>query len=296
MNHPVQAGFSSDSTIWVSDSGLQRLSWFDRNGKFIQSKPARPTAIPGGPWRSQPRTVLRNGTVLGASYLLSEHSGEVFPVVLWKPDDTYDVLAWLPRGPDTGMPVTNSQGLPLQVPRPIRGDPLILFPSTGQGFSILERSPAAGPRGGIIIHRFLADGTPDGKVIIPYEAVAMPDSVRTWARAHGTRYLENLRRASPNVRGIASSEMEDAIWVPGYLPPVTAAFEDPDGYWLVREGPRPRIIERYSSAGSPIGVVSMPEGVPRLLAASSAGFLGFSTDSLHVPVVRFYAVTWEAAS
>lgn len=157
MQAPIQAGFACDSTIWVSDPGLFRLSWFHRDGTFLRSELARPVQIPGGPWRAQPRFVLQEGRILGITYAMDGQPGELFAVVLWGPEGEYEVLDWLTWGPDKGSTVINSQGVPLQVPRPFRGDPLVLSPAAGQGFSILDRSPADGPWGEMLIHRFSAD-------------------------------------------------------------------------------------------------------------------------------------------
>jgi hypothetical protein len=293
MRAPVQAGFASDSTIWVSDPGLFRLSWFHREGAFLHSEPAQPIPIPGGPWRAQPRVVLEGGTVLGITYMPDGQAGDSFPVAFWGSDGTFRILDWLPWGPDRGGTVRNRQGLPLQVPSPFQGDPLLLSPAIGGGFSVLDRSPASGPQGQITVQRFSADGEQRGTVGIPYRATPVSDSLRDWARAHAAVYLEVMRQMSPGVQVVSEAQMRDAIWIPEYLPPVFSAFEDPEGYWLVREiGRHPRVIERYTLQGQAVGALPVPVEASLILGASSTALLGISFDSLRVPMAHLLAVTW----
>jgi hypothetical protein len=169
---------------------------------------------------------------------------------------------------------------------------LVGVDSRGSWFFVVDRFPAQGPgRGEIHIGRFASNGTQLDSIVIGYDPVPVDETVLEWLRAVAQMYEERTQNRPAKV---TAEDVMAATWVPEFLPPVTFAFADSEGYWLGRERnytaePRPRRFERYDIHGVLVGHVEIPSDLTPL-AADGDFILSYSTDSLDVPVVRMLEV------
>jgi len=291
---PMTVGMPSGSMVWVSDGATGRITIFETPGEVVRtmSKPFEP--IEGTPWAVRAQWSLTSGgAVAYARAPNSEDPPDSVPIAFWPHEnEAVQVADWIYAPGPSVRNINTTRGGPVGGQQFFDASPLVGVDSRGRWFFVVDRFPPQSPgRAAIHIARFSPNGTQMDSVIIEYDPVPVDESVWEWLRAVAQMYEERTRNRPAKVK---AEDVIAATWVPEYLPPVTYAFADSEGYWLGRERnytsePRPRRFERYDIHGVLLGHVEIPSDlVP--LAAAGVLILTYSTDYLDVPVVRLLEV------
>ncbi|MFW6201738.1 MAG: hypothetical protein ACOC8B_04115 [Gemmatimonadota bacterium] len=298
FQQPDQVGFLDDSLFWVSDAMLHRISRFDLEGRLVDTRRQTWEQVPGSPWSARGRWALAGGTMLGQSSVsMSAYGRDSLPIPLafWDVDGELHVADWIDRGVPMRRTVMASTGVPVPVPEPVEGDPIIGVASDSEWAYVLHRVPATSERGEIRIVRYGPSGDRMDELEIPYRSVPVVDSIADWMRAYADNFVDYHRRESPNIGRLDVDAVREAIWMPDRLPPVRRALADAEGFWLQRERRSPREISRlwarYDLEGRLMARLRLPERVRSLVASAPNAVLASQPDSMGIAVVRMFDVT-----
>jgi len=284
LQQPIAVDFLGDSTIWVTDRALNRITHFAVTGNVLRTARHSWEQVPGGPWSVRAERVLANGGLLGrlGEAILDPGGGRLSnPVVIWDPDGRLFVAGSVPDPMPLTPRVETPSGVPVYPPQPFQASPVIGSSPGGTWVYAVDRAPAAGPVGEIRIRRFTPSGAQLGEVSIHYRATAMPDSVYAGVRSMAAQYAA----AANSALGLEAEAAFDAMWVPAWLPPVRVVIADESGFWLQRES---LTWERYDLEGRATDRMAVPPDASRLLAIRGDQFLTWRQDSLGVVVARMY--------
>lgn len=294
FQRPDQAEFDGDSVLWVSDMGLSRITWFDvADLKPIKTATQSWEPVPDVTWSARGSLPLKEGAVFGTVTSANQTSSsgrDSFPLVHWDQNGTLNVAGWAERSAPPRERVRTAGGLEVSVPQLVNSYPIPGIASSGNWFFVLERAPPTGSESKIEIQRYAPGGDLIDVIEIGYEPVELTDTFAALAAEKASGLAQLYRKNAPQFGELDAAEVEEAMWIPEFHPPVQEVFADSQGFWLEREAEREMAWERYDLDGRLLARVKLPESVTSILAADATGFVGYGLDSLDVPIARKFEV------
>jgi hypothetical protein len=220
-----------DSTVWVSDLQLRRVTVFGLDGNLVQTIGF---SAAGGTTMHGVVGMLRGGTLLGVRGLAPPPGGTV------DPEYRQGVFKGNMQGQFADTLFSWRVGHYSLVPRPgimigyqpfDDGDVFAPAPALGEVIVVERRVAVPGVKPTIAIARVSTDGRRT-TVAVPYTPVAISRRVADSVVAEA---LSAARRLA-SLATVDEAVIRDALFVPSTAPTVTAATADADGsVWLRRE-------------------------------------------------------------
>lgn len=287
-------GFLED-TLWVSDGRLQRVSFFDKAGKFLRSEPTRSPAIDGIYSPTAPMRMLADGTGL----VYPSYSGRLVrtgritrrPLLrISRPGTVLDTLLWLPAGGDQISIVMGE--MVHYTSQPFSDEPLLAISPSGERIVVVERRAAEDRTSGYFqVTQMSAGGDTIMSRRYRYTPRPMPkpyvDSV-VEAKAEVLARGPSFRTASE-----AERELRKILYLPAMRVPITDVLVANDGsVWLKRED-RPgdtQVWNVLGSTGEVRAAVAAPTGLS-LRLVDGGNIWGVERDELDIPYLVRYRVS-----
>lgn len=280
FQRPDQLGFIA-GRLWVSDITQSRVTYFSPRGELEGVRTLHSRDVGSSPWRHRGGHPLDDGLYLAELTLSSRFAnrpGISRPVVLI--DSTGAVVK---KVDDVLIPGRLSLQAPtlsggLTVARqPFAADPIDGVAPDGSWFFVLDRTPAeTAGTAHFRIRRYSSEGTLISDLAIDYRAVRFTDEIMGKLVALFAPYLEGR---------VDLETWREAVWKPAFLPPVSEAVADRDGWWVARESFQETTVwERYDLDGQLLRRLSLPTDF-RVLASSETFVIGTELDEFDVPVV-----------
>jgi len=288
FQRPAAGGFLGDTLLWVSDSGLQRFSWFDLEGGLAEVRPLPVRQVPGTPFTVRPSRILEGGHVVGVKVEGPDEDELPNPLVFWGPgqDGEMRVADWIASTAPRNQQITTAAGIRVTPPRLFIGTP-IFGVATGGGWAfVLHRDPEAAASGVIPVVRY----SPAGETLDTVRIALGPFPLTEDMRAEAREMAENSVRLLPPLVDFDVNELLAAMWLPDHPPPVRQALADSGGFWLQTDLRPPHVWLRYDLQGRLVTEAALPVAV-RVMSATPTSFLASARDSLGVTVVRRFDVT-----
>lgn len=300
FRRPAQMGWKGD-TLWITDNGLRRLSFFKPTGEFISSLTFVVPPLSDGFAPSGPGIPLADGSLLGVGQAPAPFiaDGLVQSEPIFRTDRNGRVLNSI-----TSVSVRN-RVLALQHSNPRRragaffgrqpfaDDPLWAVAPDGKSILVVQRTATTGSRRNSTfeISKFLPTGKRIYSRQFAYRPKELPkrliqtvlaQRVPTAMRIHGL--YQGQRDAEKRIR--------EALYLPPSLPPVTAVVVGQDGsIWLRREDSSETSVQWnvFDSSGSFIATFDAPADLA-VLRADHNTVWGVRHDSLQTPYLVKYRV------
>lgn len=286
-------------SLWISDLGQDRISWFSLGGELLDTRPWRLRLGNGATRRGVPEQILRDGYAVAAPTLTfgrtrTPEELSALPVYLVAPDRTViRKLSSLPAEKWVLL-LTFEGGRVVSSFQPLRDTPIIESLPDGAGFVEVHRpAPDARERGRfrVVIRSPRGDSTAGWE--IAYRPVPVSEELRERYVARAARKI--TRFPSGPAEGKAREIAERALFLPDFHPPVSELVVGRDGrLWLRRErtaGHRDR-WEAYTRAGRRLGAVTVQRDL-RVLAANRDTLWAARTTEAGVPRVLKLSVVRE---
>jgi hypothetical protein len=281
-------GWIGDS-LWVTDNRNDRVSFIDLGGEIIGSIP-RPRADVGDEETASFTGLLAEGALFVGGPSLAVLTDPNAPKAGDDPvfGATRDGESARPIGVRSGtrpqVIVTEMAGGEIQsisiYRQPWSDGSLVGIEPGGGGIAVVDRAlPEDGASPTYRVTRIGLQADTAWSTTRGYEPVAA-DRARQDSLV--TQYAEN---------GPAIETIEEALFLPATLPPVSSVFIGVDGRtWVGREGPADADVRQwdvFDPAGRLVAIFAVPLRI-RLMAADGSMVWGVETDDLDVPyLVRF---------
>ncbi len=301
-------------TLWVSDSGLRRLTLFDRTGNVLSTAPLRGVSVnlqnPRLSGTVLPRALRPDGLFTSDMFWftgrrdptptgIGENDTVMVPRVLFDGNAMpVDTVGWYPRPPTEGVSQwVELKGTRYYVPSAPRDDVLRVMMDDG-GYYLSRPFPTSAEPATFVVTRVAESGDTMFERRFSYTPVrygsAVLDTV-AWesARIPGGMY-NPATGPDPTPEGldinVVQQTIRDAMHWPEFQIPVDFGFVGDDGtLWLRREddgGPDYRYMVLDANA-EPRGLLDLPRGL-RVRWVSADRFWVQETDELGVPwLVRY---------
>jgi hypothetical protein len=281
-------------TLWTIDTNLRRISLFNATDgalitamRYKSEVPDRPTA--GNLYFPYPERLLADGTMLGfgGTFGSAIASGQVthHPTLrLTIAGATVDTLAWVPLAHASMIIRGSSRQMYTQ--QPFSDAVLVEYATNADRIYVIDRTVAtsASPAE----YAVTAIGT-NGDTLwsqrYPYVPRRLDGQVADSIRARAHRAYSG--------QGFTIAEIDDALFVPDFMTPVTAAVAGEDGtLWLRREDARgPAEYDVIDPDGRARGRITSERNA-RLRWVSGDVAWGEELDADDVPVLVRYRVVW----
>ncbi len=265
-------------TVWIADGILRRISYFDRNLKFIRSEsdqdrcgdPPRSLA-PDGRCEILPQRTQRNKPI-----------PDSLPLLLARPKGPTDTLGWLILARMV-FRYADGESHVMQV---FADNPVPITSRNGRYFAWLGQKPAnpKEPASVMVVTRNLLTNT-SGTFSVPYEPRPLPgDTIE--------KVLANFRSNPPPPMFVGYLDsISRRMYRPKYLPAFAARLIDQTGkLWLkpqVAPGTATVAWQVFDLSGKPQFNVILPTGF-QLADVSGSLLLGTSLDADDVPTIVQY--------
>lgn len=287
-------GFLGD-TLWVVDPQLQRVSFFGRGGRVIQSSRM---VLPGrDPYlTSLPFTLLKDGSALTVALVPTQLVTQGFatrvPIIRHdRRGKVLDTLHWIDVRHATGG-IRPKRGGFLTFRQPFGDDPLLTPVPSGGGVVVVERQAASsGAEASFAVHRYGSTGRLEFQARVPYRPTPLTDREAEGSLETAFAFFNARRnREAPPVE---LTELLPVLYRPAYMPPVTGAVVAVDGsVWL--RGPEIASSKMVtysvlSANGKTLATVDVPRSIKvRYVEGGSVYALG--TDNDDAPFAGRYRV------
>jgi hypothetical protein len=285
-------GFVGD-TLWAIDTHLRRVTLFSATGKLLMTLPfesvSEKRGVDGNFFFTYPVALLRDGSALGfgGTTGVAIAAGRVTktPILrMTRTGKTLDTLGWVPIG-NTNMILRSTNGTAYRT-QPFSDAPITAYSPVSQRIFVVNRKAAtsAAPSS-FLVTALQTNGDTLWSKGYAYTPERMDgrlaDSVRdSMHRAYGTRFPRQ--------------QIDDALFVPAYSPPVSAALAGEDGtLWL--RGVDASATE-YTVIGADGTVVARAVTSRRVHLKWAAGRTawGEELDNNDVPIlVRYRVATFD---
>lgn len=291
------AGWLGD-TLWVSDLMQMRTTLFAPNGTVLRTTgPATRASAHYAP--SVAEAVLADGSLLVLPRPLqpSSWTGTMdvsrLPVLRVGRSGPADTLAWHDlRNRQVRVTLDDRR---LVLTQPWDDSPLVAVSTTGRSVVLVNR-PAAARRENARFHVMRL--SPFGDTLFsrsfPYTPVRVPAG---WAPrwADETAGMISARRPGTDRRALAAA-FARAVYVPAFMPPVTAVVAGDDGtVWLRREEQGSTAVWNVlDGEGRLIAEVRAPSGL-EVQQVQRSHLWGVMTDDLDVPYVYRFRIQRPAS-
>lgn len=291
------AGWVAD-TLWVSDLVQMRTTFFRPNGTVLRTTgPALRASARYEPGVAE--AVLGDGSSLVLARPLPPRQGTAasdvsrLPVLRVGRSGPPDTLAW--RDLRNRMVRVNAGARRLSLPQPWDDSPLWAVATTGRSIVLVHR-PAAARRENARWHVIRL--SPSGDTLFArsfsYTPVRVPAG---WASrwANETAALISSRRSATDRRSLAAA-LARSVYVPAFMPPVTAVVAGDDGtVWLRREEQGGRVVWNVlSGEGRLVAEVRAPAGL-EVQQVQRSHLWGVMADDLDVPYVYRFRIQRPAS-
>lgn len=303
FSRPSLLGFFGD-TLWVMDSRLYRVTYFTPDGTVLGT--VSPSWQTGGGegsdrWASPPRPSrpLRDGTFLSVApawsdaiargnlssvpYVNTDADGEALSTIWHQPYRSTDVLALLRKDGGT----FSSQ--------PFGDQPLTEVTDEGSFWVVDRRAYEGEGDATFSLTRIDTSGDTLLRREFPYDPQSLPvERVDSAAQSIAERLHGFMSRNQPDL-SLASlrSDLVDAIYAPGYLPPLEDLKIASDGsIWLQRFVPTADGSAEWwilHPDGEPAGRAFTPAGL-RVLHIDGDDVWGVESDEMDVDYIVRYRV------
>lgn len=286
------AGFLGD-TLWTLDSGLRRLTLFDRDGEVLATRSVQVPSFNAGSMRLNafPEALINRRVALATAspadfmQAASPNQGKV-PLLRMTPEgEITDTLTWLEPQHERFYIPNSAGGALFGRQKFVRG-PLTLFsPSLTTPVIVVDRRDAqSADRSSYSVVGLNLEGDTAWTTRIAYEP-------RRSDRAIVDSVLRSAMRSAMR-SGLSPDQAEKALYLPEFQPPVTGGFVGADGLiWLRREDDRPNVdYQILDKNGNYIAQLAVPSNVT-LRAARNNNVWGVELDEDGVPTVVRYAIT-----
>jgi hypothetical protein len=287
----TRIGWRGDS-LWVADPVQLRVTWFGRDGRVLRTDgPAMRAAQGYAP--AVPQAVLADGSSLVIPSMLEAGvdapSPARVPILRIPSGGRADTLAW--QTLRNRMLRFGMGGRYMSLVQPWDDSPLVAAAPDGSAVIFVERAAATRRDEGFFrVTRLNARGDTVYSRQFRYVPVAVPSGWRgQWTGDMAARIAKPGSGLQP--RDVAAA-MDRALYVPGFMPPITDVVAGRDGsVWIRREQPGATATWHVLDARGLIEAnVRMP-GDLQLAEARRTNVWGVTYDSLEVPYVHRYRVT-----
>lgn len=275
-------------TLWVTNFPAPRVSLFSVDGSHLETMRMEP--IDFGRPLSAPGSVsalLEGGNAIAVSRAVPIGASEpvAVPVLVGRrsmaePSRVFDVT--LP----TGMLIPGVGAF--AAVRPYTASPLVAIASDGSGF--LSASWDDGDPGRLELTKYSPEGAPTWSRSLTYQPVRISDDEReAWVDAGveaSSQHIEAARSRGRVPSGSARELVTSALYLPEFVPPVTAVVLGHDGtVWLQTERRDDASVWLVlDEGGDPVFRVQLPAGLT-VRDASVGVVWGTESDQLDVPFV-----------
>lgn len=300
---PRSLGWRGDS-LWVFDTRMYRVSFFDRAGTFLSALSPRVdlgsgTTRSDGGYPARPEALLADGNVLAVTPGFSNDivSGSLTELAYVRTDPSgavLDTLTMLPVGPTNVLGVLRENGGTF-TSQPFGDSQLAELAHDGSGLLLLDRPAAITPAPSEFrLTRLDLNGDTVYSRAYAYDPVALPrERVDSAVEAMGSMLFGFMGERTGTTRSQWEGWVTEAMYVPPFYAPVESVLPGRDGtIWLelspaVAGEPEWLVLEED---GSPLARVDAPDGL-RILLADRSTLWGVETDELDVPyIVRYRLV------
>lgn len=236
---PENMGWLGD-TLWVTDAGLLRVTFFDTTGSVLGSTRISTPAVP--PLRaSAPDYLLADGSVaakMAAPSYVIVRLGQIteLPVLrMTRSAEVLDTLARLPVG-ERWVYLPWGKGN-LYIPHPFPRTPHWQASPSGE-FMVFVDLPVAEGRSKQTLRIAWrgADGSPSHAIEYPFDAIKLRSSTRDSVVESLARQWSSSAMHNPPPLATARDLIDERVRLPAFYPPVTDLVVGRDStVWLRRE-------------------------------------------------------------
>jgi hypothetical protein len=303
FSHLAYLGIRGD-TLYASDDGLGRVSYFDLDGALIDSEQWASPAFSVPPvyyTPTAPRTLMADGTgIVEPMSVVAAASSPFEPglrTVEWatpvvridRQARIVDTVTWR-RSVNRNLVMVH-EGQPFVVRAPFDDNPLHALMPDGRGVVVVDRRVAAASEGSFQVT--LLGPARDTVFTRSFSYVPVRSTQEMLEReVDGGTSAWRARQTLPSVAAIASALRNEGA-VHETLPPVTALVAAQDGtIWLRREAPGGEEVEWMvlDSGGEPQARLQLP--ARQTVAAARGDYMAaVELDELDVPFVVLYRIT-----
>lgn len=284
-------------TLWVLDFDAYRLSYFNLDGTFLEtrnipvdyggqgSNPPRPTGLlADGTLRASPPAfahMIAAGTMTEQVVVRMDTAGRVLDTLF-----TQDV-----QNSTLAVEAGGAQGFGMYGQQPFPDSRIIMLNRSGRGLVIVDRAVVQQDEPRFIVTRVGVSGDTVFSRAFTYTPLPIPDSeVDSIANAFVESVVESF---GASVRRAAEEQTRARLYRPAHRPPVQAAHVGADGsIWLKLSS-----ISDSSSTwlvlhedGNPVGTVHLPSGL-QIREARDGTLWGTINNELDVPYIVRYSVS-----
>jgi hypothetical protein len=267
---------TSAGQLWVWDSGLRRISWFDRDLELVDTRTVTTTVSPtDSPFETMSVLTVRatypDGSVLVLAAAIQQRgTSEARPttaLVRVFPDGTSEVSAWLPADPAAGRSRARFAPAPIDDVDPSGRWVAILDPLQARGTTVLLT--LIGESGDTVHSSF-----------ITYTPVPIPGPARKEAIDAAEEFDARIRRGGGSPR--------ERMPVPSFYPAVADVVVGSEGTTYLRlAGRSPATWLTVDSLGVVADTIRLPRE-ERVHAAWGDRLWTVRADSFDVPSVALY--------
>jgi hypothetical protein len=291
FERPTAMGWLAD-TLWVFDAGSGRLNLYS-DGSLVDS-PILNLPEPGREYsRVIPHAVLADRTVIGRMFarLVGDRFASSMDQLVHV-EEAGNILSVVGTSQPMHRAMILSTGTSIMVgsSQPFADSPLWEMASDGRSLVIVERSASRSSRES----RFRVT-----KLVLPTFDTAFTTEVRYTPRIIREELVDSIvlkiaagiSNAFPSL-AVANVQVRQALYVPRFHPPVTAAVAGIDGtVWLRREDGLDGLArwEILSSLGELMGFAHSPPNL-RLLAVRADTVWGVKRDAFGVESIVRYRI------
>lgn len=282
-------GFLAD-TLWSIDPNLRRLSLFSPTGALILTIPIERVPAELGAngqfYFAYPMALMGDGSILGfgGSTGRAIAAGQVTATPLLRMTRggrTLDTLGWVPIGNE--HLILRSATWTMYRVQPFSDAPLTAYAPAAQQIYVIDRRSATDAAGPVVsVTALRANGDTAWSNAYPYTPVRLDARVADSVRRH----LHQALRMQ-----FSAEEIDRALYVPQYRPPVVAALAGEDGSLWLRwdEATSPNVFAVIGADGR---LLAQVHGSPRvrLRWASGETVWGEELDDNDVPVIVRYRI------
>lgn len=293
---PADMGWVAD-TLWVADSRLSRVSFFDGDGVFVRSIRFH---VATGQEVWTPRRVMIGPRVLSAPYYASRRTQTVdsLPVLVMNEDGSAaDTLGWRHWG-QTSVSLNVSGVGALSIGHPFDLRSILAHDPRGRWMYLGTWRTDADDRSYLQIMRISASGDTTFVTNLPFPRVPLaPADVRGYAEHIYSESSDDLRTV------VSAQELIHAFLAQVAKPSrtsVDAMLASEDGsVWLRRSDSVTRLTSTewllYHPDRGPMGHIELPIG-EYALSATSGTLWTVSVDELDLPTIRSWEIDWNGAT
>jgi hypothetical protein len=295
LTSPATAGFTGD-TLWIFDARDRRITLFSLDGAYLEDyrfevartdvrQPVMPVRILDG---------RLHVAIMDPARRTREPPAERFVRTTVLVDRHGEIIEVLDSVPVTLPGIYYGQGS-VVLYQPIRDDRLTVSAGDDAGSIVIDRTAPTRRADGLLrMYRLAADGDTLQERRLRYAPQELPA-----ARRDSLLQAALDRQPGPGVNRERDRAIRDQLFLPRFLPPVTAARRSSDGLlWLRRElltveRPYWVILDEHLR---PRARVSFPIEPERILRIQGNEVWAIERDELDVPYIVRYRLTREGAS